>query len=53
MLLLFTSVASYQNLECQILLLTYDVLSVSSHGQFYFECVLLNYASLVKLIPIC
>ena len=41
--LLFVSVANYQNLESQILALTYDVLSISSHSHFYSECVSSNY----------
>ena len=43
MFLLFMSVAKYQSL---------DVLSISSHGHFYSECVSLNYPrSLFKLVP--
>ena len=43
MISLFMSVANYQNLKSQILALTYDALSISSHSHFYSECVSLNY----------
>ena len=47
MFLLFMSVANYQNLESQILVLTYDILSISSHSHFYS----VKLPSLVKLVP--
>ena len=47
MFLLFMSVANYQNLESQILELTYDILSISSHSYFYS----IKLPSLIKLVP--
>ena len=51
MVLLFMSVTNYQTLESQILALTYDVLSISSHSNFYSECVALNYHPALSSFP--